>query len=89
MALLSSLFQRNKCATAEKEERRSFGIGGAGNIRTRDQAVVEGAYDLLERRRSRASSSGTQAQSPTGEGAGRRSSSISETLKNILSSSSK
>ncbi|KAI0468211.1 hypothetical protein F4859DRAFT_491897 [Xylaria cf. heliscus] len=88
MALLSSLFPRKNRATKE-EERRSFGIGGAGNIRTRDQAIVQDAYDLVERRRSRAGSSSTQTQSLTGKRASRRSSSISETLKHVFSRSSK
>ncbi|KAI0862134.1 hypothetical protein F4860DRAFT_473606 [Xylaria cubensis] len=88
MAFLSSLNQRKKSVT-EKERRRSFGIGGAGNIRTHDQAVVHNAYDLAERIRSRAGSSSTQTHSSIRERTDRRSSSISETLKHVFSSSSK
>ncbi|KAI1429107.1 hypothetical protein F5Y12DRAFT_729647 [Xylaria sp. FL1777] len=86
MALLSNLNRRKKAET-ENERRRSFGIGGAGNIRTRDQAVVQDAYDLVERRRSRVSSS--SIESPTKGGQVRRSSSISDVLKHAFTSSSK
>ncbi|KAI1271151.1 hypothetical protein F5Y07DRAFT_383878 [Xylaria sp. FL0933] len=87
MELLSSLKQRKKAVT-EKERRKSFGIGGAGNIRTREQAMVPDVYDLVERRRSRVSNS--SIDSPTGESpTTRRSSSISETLKHAFTSSSK
>ncbi|KAI1119962.1 hypothetical protein F5Y10DRAFT_259317 [Nemania abortiva] len=87
MVLLSSLTQVKK-TVAEKERRQSFGIGGAGNIRTRDQAMVHDAYDLVERKRRRQSSLSIESP-PTGDGAGRRSSSISETLKHAFTSSSK
>ncbi|KAI1305087.1 hypothetical protein F5Y03DRAFT_356471 [Xylaria venustula] len=89
MTLLSSLSQKTKTGTKkEKEERRkSFGIGGAGNIRTRDQAVVHDVYDLVERRRSRLSSA--SLESPLGAGPPRRSSSISEALKHAFTNSSK
>ncbi|KAI0964957.1 hypothetical protein F4678DRAFT_454436 [Xylaria arbuscula] len=89
MTLLSNLSQKKKTGTEkEKEERRkSFGIGGAGNIRTRDQAVVHDVYDLVERRRSRVSSS--SIESPLGERPSRRSSSFSEALKHAFTNSSK
>ncbi|KAI0907998.1 hypothetical protein F4823DRAFT_600822 [Ustulina deusta] len=86
MTLLSTPNQGKK-AVPEVERRRSFGIGGAGNIRTRDQAVVHDVHDLVERRRSRRSSS--SIDSPAGEGTDRRSSSISETLKHAFTSSGK
>ncbi|GAW26124.1 hypothetical protein SAMD00023353_2200090 [Rosellinia necatrix] len=86
MALLPSLKPR-KVTDAEREIRRSFGIGGAGNIRTRDQAVVHGEYDLAERRRSRA---GSWSTDPTaGARTDRRSSSFSEVLKRTFTGSSK
>ncbi|KAI0531699.1 hypothetical protein GGR58DRAFT_492743, partial [Xylaria digitata] len=85
MSLFSSLNQRKKTG-AEKERRKSFGIGGAGNIRTQDQAVVRDECDLVERRRRRMSSS--NIDSLTNERTTRRSSSISETLKHAFTSSS-
>ncbi|KAI0867556.1 hypothetical protein GGS24DRAFT_485220 [Hypoxylon argillaceum] len=86
MVFLCSLTQ-TKAAVPEKQRRQSFGIGGAGNIRTRDQAVVHDVYDLVERRRRRMSSA--SADSSPGERASRRSSSISEALKHAFTSSSK
>ncbi|KAI0409271.1 hypothetical protein F4802DRAFT_546018 [Xylaria palmicola] len=86
MALLSTL-GRGKKSVADKDGRRSFGIGGAGNIRTRDQAMVHDAYDLVERRRSRLGSVSTQPS--RGDSISRRSSSISEALKHVFSNSSK
>ncbi|KAI1195415.1 hypothetical protein F5X97DRAFT_308211 [Nemania serpens] len=86
MVHLSILSQKKKTAT-EGGERKSFGIGGAGNIRTREQAVIHDAYDLIERRRSRTSSASTE--SPAKENAARRSSSISETLKHVFTNSSR
>ncbi|KAI3325667.1 hypothetical protein HD806DRAFT_533331 [Xylariaceae sp. AK1471] len=86
MALLSILNQKKKAVT-EKERRKSFGIGGAGNIRTPDQAIVPDEYDLAERRRRRMSSISTDLA--TNGSTDRRSSSISETLKNVFASSNK
>ncbi|GAW13460.1 hypothetical protein ANO14919_028460 [Xylariales sp. No.14919] len=88
MELFSGLNQKKK-TVAQKERRKSFGIGGAGNIRTQDQAVVSDAYDLVERRRSRLNSLNIDSPAREGPGTSRRSSSISETLKHAFTSSSK
>ncbi|KAI1112878.1 hypothetical protein F5Y14DRAFT_419839 [Nemania sp. NC0429] len=83
-----SILSRKKNKAGEREERKSFGIGGAGNIRTREQAVIHDAHDLVERRRSRMSSSAS-AESPAKMNTARRSSSISETLKHVFTNSSR
>ncbi|KAI1170413.1 hypothetical protein F4777DRAFT_569367 [Nemania sp. FL0916] len=88
MTLLSNSNQKKKI-DAQEARRQSFGIGGAGNIRTRDQAIVQDAYDLVERRRRRMSSASTGTDSAAGERTSRRSSSISETLKHAFTNSSK
>ncbi|KAI1361541.1 hypothetical protein F5Y08DRAFT_16370 [Xylaria arbuscula] len=85
MTLFSGLNDKMK-TNKDKERRRSFGIGGAGNIRTEDKAVVPDVHDLVERRRSRVNS--LSIDSPTEERTNRRSSSFSETLKHAFKSSS-
>ncbi|CAJ2509431.1 Uu.00g144570.m01.CDS01 [Anthostomella pinea] len=66
----------------EIERRRSFGVGGAGNIRTRAEAELHDwpPTDNKERRRISLTSSSSHHD---GE---RRSSKVSETIKNIFRS---
>ncbi|KAI8631548.1 hypothetical protein F5Y19DRAFT_398828 [Xylariaceae sp. FL1651] len=81
---------QSNATTTVKERRKSFGIGGAGNIRTRDEALVHDAFDLVERQQRRKSSLwSTSTDSTSNDNAERKSSTISETLKNVFSSSAR
>ncbi|KAI2603421.1 uncharacterized protein GGS25DRAFT_92236 [Hypoxylon fragiforme] len=69
----------------KEDRRRSFGIGGAGNIRTREEAIVPDPIpgdDNLKRRRSSLMSLG----STSGESGESKSSKLSGRLRRMFSS---
>ncbi|OTB01933.1 hypothetical protein M426DRAFT_323032 [Hypoxylon sp. CI-4A] len=68
------------------ERPRSFGIGGAGNIRTRDEAIIHdmiSATEAVKRRRSSLMSS----ESSSGESGETRSSKFSGRFKSLFRNS--
>ncbi|KAI1840023.1 hypothetical protein JX265_009115 [Neoarthrinium moseri] len=71
-----------KSGAIAEERRRSFGIGGAGNIRTRTEAMVDNVVPQTSNQNRRRSSTFSKNSSTTGEAT-----TIMDKFKHVLRSS--